>query len=62
MNYIEFDMRKTMTKKDWLALQKANRVMNGFNTGERVFASKKKPSRKKAKRNFQKELDRFLAE
>ena len=62
MNYIEFDMRKTMTKKDWLALQKANRVMNGFNTGERIFESKKKPSRKKAKRNFQKELDRFLAE
>ena len=62
MNYIEFDMRKTMTKKEWLKVQKSNRVMNGFNTGERYFESKKKPKREKAKRNFQKELDRCLAE
>jgi len=59
---IEYDRRKDMTKKTWLEIQKANRVTNGFNTGERMFESKKKPSRKKAKRNFQKELDRFLAE
>ena len=62
MKVIEFDRRKTMTKKAWLEIQKSNRVMNGFNTGERVFESKKRPSRKKAKKNFQKELDRFLEE
>jgi hypothetical protein len=34
--------------------------MNGFNTGERMFENKKYPSRAKAKKNFQKELDKAL--
>lgn len=59
-DYIEFDERKTMTKKAWKIKQAERRKMNGFNTGERMFENKKKPSRKKAKRNFQKELDKFL--
>lgn len=61
-NYIPFDERKTMTKKAWKIKQAENRKMNGFNTGERKFESKKKPSRQKSKKNFQKELDKALEE
>ena len=60
MKIIEYDRRKDMTKKAWLELQKANRITNGFNTGERMFDGKKKPNRTKRKKDFQKELDRFL--
>lgn len=59
-NYIPFDERKTMTKKAWKVKQIEGRKTNGFNTGERMFESKKKPSRAKSKRNFQKELDKAL--
>ena len=55
-----YDIRKDMTKKAYKEMKKANRVMNGFNTGERAFENKKKPSRAKSKRNFQKDLDRAL--
>ena len=61
-NYIPFDERKTMTKKAWKVKQAENRKMNGFNTGERMFESKKKPSRQKSKKIFQKELDKALEE
>ena len=62
MNYIPFDLRKTMTKKAWKVMQAERRTMNGFNTGERMFENKKNPKRCKAKKNFQKELDKFLNE
>lgn len=55
-----YDIRKDMTKKAYKEMKKANRVMNGFNTGERAFENKKNPSRAKSKRNFQKELDKAL--
>ena len=55
-----YDIRKDMTKKAYKEMRKANRVMNGFNTGERPFQDKKNPSRAKSKRNFQKELDKAL--
>lgn len=55
-----YDIRKDMTKKAYKEMKKANRVMNGFNTGERTFENKKKPSRAKSKRNFQKVLDKAL--
>jgi len=60
--YIEFDARKTMTKKAWREAKKANRIVNGFNTGERMFKDAKHPSRQDRKKNFQKELDKALAE
>lgn len=59
---IEFDLKKTMTKKQWLEKQKAKRNANGFNTGERMFENKKKPKRAKNKENFQKLLDKYLYE
>lgn len=55
-----YDIRKDMTKKAYKEMKKENRVMNGFNTGERAFENKKKPSRAKSKRNFQKDLDKAL--
>ena len=33
MDYIPFDLRKTMTKKAWKIQQAERRTMNGFNTG-----------------------------
>ena len=57
---IPYDLRKSMTKKQYLELQKNKRTMNGFNTGERMFANKKHPTRNKSKKNFQEELDKFL--
>ena len=41
--------RKDMTKKEWLDMQKAKRVLNAFNTGTRTFKDKKHPSRQKLK-------------
>lgn len=61
-NYIPFDERKTMTKKAWKVKQAEGRKMNGFNTGERMFETKKNPSRAKKKKNFQKVLDNALIE
>lgn len=61
-NYIPFDERKTMTKKAWKVKQAEGRKTNGFNTGERMFESKKNPSRAKRKKNFQKVLDKALVE
>lgn len=57
---ISFDIRKTMTKKDYLELQKANRITNGFNTGERMFKNKKHPARNSRKKDFEKELNNFI--
>ena len=57
---IPYDIRKSMTKKAYLEMQKSKRKMNGFNTGERLFDNKKYPSREKNKKIFQKELDKFL--
>ena len=62
MDYIPYDIRKDMTKKAYKEMKKANRITNGFNTGERMFENKKNPSRAKSKRNFQKELDKALTE
>lgn len=62
MDYIPFDLRKTMTKKAWKIQQACRRTTNGFNTGERMFENKKHPSREKAKKSFQKELDKALEE
>lgn len=61
-NYIPFNERKTMTKKAWKVKQAEGRKTNGFNTGERMFENKKKPSRQKSKKIFQKELDKALKE
>ena len=52
-----YDRRKDMTKKQWLELQKKNRVTNGFNTGTRDMKSEKYPTRAK-----QKELDRKVVD
>ena len=54
MDYIPFDLRKTMTKKAWKIQQACRRTTNGFNTGERMFENKKHPSREKAKKKFSK--------
>lgn len=50
---MSYDRRKDMTKKQWLELQKKNRVTNGFNTGTRDMKSEKYPTIAR-----QKELDR----
>ena len=55
-----YDIRKDMTKKAYKEMKKANRVMNGFNTGERLFKGKKNRSRAQSKRNFQQGLDKAL--
>lgn len=60
--YIEFDMRKTMTKKAWSEVQKSKRKTNGFNTGERIFKNKKHKSREENKKDFQKVLDNAMNE
>lgn len=62
MDYIPYDIRKDMTKKQYQERMKVNRITNGFNTGERMFEDKKNPSRAKRKKNFQKELDKALTE
>ena len=45
--------KKSMTKKQWLNLQRSHRVVNSFNTGTRDMKSEKYPSRAR-----QKEIDR----
>lgn len=50
--------KKSMTKKAWKQKQKEQRVMNGFNTGERMFDTPKHQSRAKSKKDFQKILDK----
>ena len=49
------DLRKTMTKKQWIALQKSHRAVNGFNTGTRTMKSAKYPSRQELKRSVENE-------
>jgi hypothetical protein len=51
-----YDRRKDMTKKQWLELQKKNRVTNGFNTGTRDMKSEKYPTREKQKVLDKKEI------
>ena len=45
--------KKSMTKKQWLTLQRSHRVVNGFNTGTRDMKSEKYPCRAR-----QREIDR----
>ena len=56
MKVIEFDRRKTMTKKAWKELQKQNRATNGFNTGTRDMKSEKYPTRAEQKMLDRKEI------
>lgn len=42
--------RKSMTKKQWLELQKKQRGTNGFNTGTRDMKSNKYPTRQQRKK------------
>ena len=44
-----YNRRKDMSKKAWKALQKQNRVTNGFNTGTRTHKTDKHPSRARRK-------------
>ena len=44
--------RKTMTKKAWKEKQKAQRNMNGFNTGIRTMKSAKDYNRQSAKKEI----------
>lgn len=53
---IEFDLRKTMTKKQWLEKQKAKRNANGFNTGTRDMKSEKTKSRAERKADDRKTI------
>lgn len=50
-------LKKSMTKKAYLELQKSRRVTNDFNTGTRVFKSKKNPSRQERKREVRNGAD-----
>ena len=43
------ELKKTMTKKAYKALQKSHRATNGFNTGTRTMKSDKHPSRARRK-------------
>ena len=45
--------RKSMTKKQWLELQKKQRNVNGFNTGTRDMKSNKYPTRQQRKREVE---------
>lgn len=53
---IEFDLKKTMTKKQWLERQKAKRNANGFNTGTRDMKSEKTKSRAERKADDRREI------
>ena len=46
----EREDKKSMTKKQWLELQKKQRQVNGFNTGTRDMKSEKYPTRQQRKR------------
>jgi len=50
--------KKSMTKKAWKEKQKQFRNMSGFNTGTRTLQTPKSPTRAKAKKDFQKILDK----
>ena len=52
-----YDRRKDMTKKKWKEKQKANRVVNCFNTGTRDMKTNKKPSRAKEKEELRKKIE-----
>ena len=54
-----YNRRKDMTKKAWKEMQKANRVINGFNTGTRDMKSDKYPSRNKQKMLDRKEIKEY---
>jgi mRNA degradation ribonuclease J1/J2 len=47
---------KEMTKKEQKEQNKKNRTLVLFNTGTRIHADKRKPSRAKQKENLKKEL------
>ena len=49
--------KKSMTKKKWLELQKAQRVTNGMNTGTRTHKTEKNPSRQEQKAQVRKECE-----
>jgi len=48
----EMLLKKTMTKRAYLELQKSHRVINSFNTGTRTFKNAKKPSRQIQKKEI----------
>lgn len=54
-----YNRRKDMTKKQWLELQKKNRVMNDFNTGTRDMKSEKYPTRARQKELNRKAVDSY---
>lgn len=45
--------KKSMTKKQWLELQKKQRNVNGFNTGTRDMKSNKYPTRQQRKKEVE---------
>ena len=51
------NLKKTMTKKEWLNLQKSHRVVNNMNTGTRNMKSAKYPSRQDSKRDLKNQND-----
>lgn len=53
--YVTIDKRQKKAQKDYFS---KDRVMMGFNTGTRVEATKKHPSRAKAKADLRKEIER----
>jgi len=59
MKKIEYNRRKDMTKKAYRELQRANRVVNGMNTGTIIMKTAKNPSRQENKKNLKKMLDRM---
>lgn len=59
MKKVEYDRRKDMTKKAYRELQRANRVVNGMNTGTITMKTAKNPSRQENKKNLKKMLDRM---
>ena len=52
MKVIEFDRRRTMTKKAWKAIQAEKRKVNGFNTGTRNMKSAKDYNRQASKKEI----------
>lgn len=45
--------KKSMTKKQWLELQKKQRNVNGFNTGTRDMKSNKYPTKQQRKKEVE---------
>lgn len=52
-------LKKSMTKKAYLELQKSRRVVNNFNTGTRTFKTAKKPSRQVQKKEVRNGADSY---